>query len=40
MILVDTFVRHADPRLKTLLVQELVTLHPFVLGELVLRQLA
>jgi len=39
MILVDSSVwighfRHAEPRLEALLVHELVSLHPFVLGEL------
>lgn len=39
MILVDSSVwidhfRHAEPRLEALLVYELVSLHPFVLGEL------
>jgi hypothetical protein len=40
MILVDSSVwighfRHTEPRLNALLVHELVSLHPFVLGELV-----
>ena len=39
MILVDSSVwinhfRHTDPRLQELLVRDLVSLHPFVLGEL------
>jgi predicted nucleic acid-binding protein len=39
MILVDSSVwidhfRHAEPRLEALLVHELASLHPFVLGEL------
>jgi predicted nucleic acid-binding protein len=40
MILVDSSVwiehfRHGEPRLEALLAEEMVTLHPFVLGELV-----